>query len=869
MPNFNEKIKFFHDTYEAIKNDNLENSKPLPGKNYFLSDNSVLAIPRNEGESRFPYGRDGFNFWTYASGYMHANEGLFSPFLRAKEGQEPVIAFFAGKKNEDKYDVLPLLAVPEIETNNFGNVERFTIFDVNCTYYICRTDDFDFTIRVFVDSDNKVNFTIQVDNKNSSSEEIYLAWYFNPMLNHSISDNDENRWFRQTEFEDYGDLGRFVFKVNEDLSRSKSVTNFAVLNQGISGENYSLERKAASSSRYNFVGGAHSSLYKARALENGVYDVDETVTAFTETSAASELAFLNLEQNAKVRVDIKLNYIVHCKEDDAYKPLFKDIDIAKLEKDVEKAYHESEENDKSLLIHFDTSEIEGLDAETLTHFMKYLKKQVEFCASIKGFIQLSLGSLIGIRDVYQAIEAVLFYEPELARAKMLESLEFIDPSGRAPRQYSLPTNEGDNPIMDLRPFIDQGHWIIDTFVTYIKYTGDFSILDEELAYYEIIDERGKIVAKTDYKDSALQHMLKVMDFLISNIDPDTKCLKALFGDWNDALDGLGVSKDPNKDYGNGVSVMASLQLYKNLEEMAELLNHLGVHEEEVKLYQKTRAELKEGLLQYAVLDNGERKHIAHGWGEDRDYYVAGFNDPDGVERYGLTAPAFWVISRLYEETPELRDVLVHTFETLDSKYGLKTFEPGFAPGTPGVGRIPKLPIGTAENGAVYIHGSVFGTAALFAMGESKMAWEELVKNLPFTAVHETVSHTPFVMPNSYGYNPELNIDGESMNDWQTGSSNVVLKIILYFVFGIRFEYDGIRIQTAANNPFKSLDLQMKYRGKSLNLALSKDDSRDSRAFKLNGSEMRGNYDENYRADVLFIKSEDLENLEQIDIEVIN
>ena len=33
--------------------------------------------------------------------------------------------------------------------------------------------------------------------------------------------------------------------------------------------------------------------------------------------------------------------------------------------------------------------------------------------------------------------------------------------------------------------------------------------------------------------------------------------------------------------------------------------------------------------------------------------------------------------------------------------------------------------------------------------------------------------------------------------------------------------------------------------------------------------MRGNYDENYRADVLFIKSEDLENLEQIDIEVIN
>lgn len=75
----------------------------------------------------------------------------------------------------------------------------------------------------------------------------------------------------------------------------------------------------------------------------------------------------------------------------------------------------------------------------------------------------------------------------------------------------------------------------------------------------------------------------------------------------------------------------------------------------------------------------------------------------------------------------------------------------------GVGRIPKLPAGTAENGAPYIHASVFGVMALFRMGSPEAAWQELIKSLPMT--HDTISVSPYVMPNSYGYNPEKNVDG--------------------------------------------------------------------------------------------------------------
>ncbi len=137
---------------------------------------------------------------------------------------------------------------------------------------------------------------------------------------------------------------------------------------------------------------------------------------------------------------------------------------------------------------------------------------------------------------------------------------------------------------------------------------------------------------------------------------------------------------------------------------------------------------------------------------------------------------------------DMKSLILSAYDRLGSKYGMKTFEPYFEKGTEGVGRIPDIPKGTAENGATYIHANMFAVMSLFMIGESERAYEELGKILPFT--HETISLSPFVVPNSYGYNEELGIDGESMNDWQTGSSNVLLKLLIRFVFGFEPDYEG-------------------------------------------------------------------------------
>lgn len=79
--------------------------------------------------------------------------------------------------------------------------------------------------------------------------------------------------------------------------------------------------------------------------------------------------------------------------------------------------------------------------------------------------------------------------------------------------------------------------------------------------------------------------------------------------------------------------------------------------------------------------------------------------------------------------------------------------------------------------------------------------------------HDTISVSPYVMPNSYGYNPEKNVDGQSMMDWQTGSSNVTLKLLVRFVAGVRPEYDGVWVQPAAYCPFGAFTAEVPGEGR--------------------------------------------------------
>ena len=783
------KVKqFIKEIKEITTDEQAARRFALPSGCYFLSDDGILCLKRKFGDSRYPYSFGGLTLWAYSSGNVKIEESTFNVILSFAEGKEPNLAFYAGRKAEGGYFPVSITGAGKLPFEN--GVERYTVFTPGAAYYIAETEEFIACVRMFTDERKNVRFTSYIENKTDKPIETYLSAYFNCMLSHGNYEYIETKWFRSVKKTDRG----FSVSVTEYIDRNNCFIHKGNILRDDGGKTV-----YSTTSHTDFCGGMHNQLCCSAALISGRFEENREFTEFTDTAISGDMIPLTL--NGKESYAVSYTLSLSEGEEKEYKT--SDIDkILYSEKPCGGAFGSVPE------INFSGS-WKNINGETFGRFIKNVFRQTEFCARAKNYA----GPYIGIRDIFQQLEAALMWIPDYCREKIVEALNFIGENGRAPRQYSYPKN-GELPPMDLRAFVDQGVWIISTVYTYLCYTGDFSVLSETCGYYKF---DGNKVCYSSERDTVLDHLIRIAEYLISNLDGETNCLRALYGDWNDSLDGLGKTDDEDNEYGSGVSVMASLQFYKNLKELSEILSKLGRSAEAAR-YAAIREKLRDGLKKYAIVKNGkgERK-ILHGWFDKRDGFVGSFCDNDGENRDGLTANAFFVISGAIDWDDSLKKDIISAYCRLDSKYGLKTFEPGFKSENKKVGRITHLPEGTAENGATYIHATLFGIWSLFLMGEEEKAWEQLYKILPLT--HEFISTTPFVMPNSYVYNEEKGFDGESMSDWFTGSGCVLIKVLLWQIFGIKADLNGIKIQPSKFIPFDSAEISLRLRGKDIKVKI--------------------------------------------------
>ena len=811
---------------------NVKSQNRLPGNCFFLDNDEIACFPRAFGDSRFPYSRDGLTLWAYSSGNIKIEESTFNVNLDFTEGKEPTIAFYAGKKTEDGFFPVSITGAGKLPFKK--GIERYTVFTPDAAYYITETEEFNACVRMFTDDKKNLRFTLFIENKTDKPLESYLSAYFNLMLSHGNYEYIETKWYRSSKKTDKG----YAFSVTEYIDRTTCFNHSANMVRDDGGK-----KVYSTTSHTDYCGGMHNQLCCSTALQKGKFEANKEYTEFTDTAIAGDIIPLILNPKESYAVSYTLTVGGEEKE-------YKTENIDKLLYSIDKEFGKNIPEVKFV------GKWKDLDGETLSKFIKNVFRQVEFCSRAKNYA----GPYIGIRDIFQQLEAAIMWIPDYCRTKIVEALNFIGEDGRPPRQYSYPKHENELPAMDLRPFIDQGVWIISTVYKYLCYTGDFTILDEECGYYKFV---GNKVDFSKERDSVLNHLIRIAEYLISKLDEKTNCLRAIYGDWNDALDGLGKTADKDKEYGSGVSVMATLQFYKNLQELSEILDKLGKMTVSER-YKKIRENVGVGLKKYAVVtnDKGERK-ILHGWFDKRKSFVGSFCDNDGKNRDGLTSNAYWVISEMLQDDESLKKDILAAYGRLDSKYGLKTFEPYFGKDNDKVGRINRLPKGTAENGATYIHATLFGIWSLFEMGEEEKAWEQLYKILPIT--HEFISTTPFVMPNSYVENIEKGFDGESMSDWFTGSGCVLIKVLIWCVFGIRPTLDGLYISPANYIPFDKATITVNVKSCAVTVVYGESDGK--RRFFINGKEAECFYDEKLKTQSIYFDNEEIQGKPNIIIKV--
>ncbi len=779
----------------------------LPQNSFYLDYDKVVCLNRDTGESRYPYDGDGLMVWLRSTGFIDALESNFTIFKTANFGEESAVNFFAGIKNNEN-DYTPISITGSSRTANETGVKRYILYSLKCAYCFLEADGMVFALRIHVSEDKHIHFSLNAINTSTKVKEFYIASFMEAILRYA---ENEYFWNRLTKYGKHYENGSFILKSRNAPSHDSLIITSKIYKNAPTSHYWTAARN-------DFIGTKGLSIANALSLRKGSFSKQSANVATTDLPIASDIFHFSLAADDSVRIEYDLSLCHSNNEFEAETLINQQIDAQSIDNALEKLEAKETEEFNNLKIRFKDWKTDKVDAETFNKFLRSVQKQVTICAHGKNYA----GAYLGIRDVFQQLEGALIWKPEVSRQKILVALNYILTSGRAPRMFSVPDDPTRGVAVSLEKYIDQGVWIISTVYTYLAYTGDYSILNEECGYIEHVDiDNDYTTAKvSDERDSVLCHLKRIMNFLLSNIDTEykTDCMRVLFGDWNDAVDGLGETTDEGKEFGSGVTVMATLQFYQNLREMTEILNRIGDNDTElIAKYAAAIHGIEKGLEQYAVDTNskGERR-IVHGWGDKISYKVGSWCDPDGVARYSMTSNSFWAISKFLTRDPSLKSSIMSCVDAVSSKYGLKTFDKPFPEDAKGVGRITRLVPGTYENSCAYVHGSLFATMALFEMGEGERAWAEIEKSSVIT--HDNCTMTTFVMPNSYCENAEYGIDGESMGDWHTGSGTVLIKEAVRYGFGLYPTLDGLLIQTPKYFPAKSGEITLNIKNSKVTLS---------------------------------------------------
>jgi len=844
-----ERIKKLLDDIDALKTKNPDDCT-LPGNVYYLNDSDILCLERTGGESRYPYEMDGRNLWIHSTGHINATESNLTIFRNSPRLQdESNLDFWGGIKMEDGWFPISLTGISK-QLFEPCRVLRYVVYSKRCAYFIADTPKVTYAVRTSITSDKEFVFTCYAENKTNEEVETYIASYFNPMLKCSFNDDVWGAYRR------YGKLyenGACTIERKPSPGENDPIS-FAVINKAVySDSEYTVERTVG---KAQFLGKPGRCMVNAQSLKDGKYEKYAYSVNTLDFAISSDIIKLKVKPMSDATVCYVMG-VVH-DEKEALELCEKPVNLEEINKDILAQEEAEKKRLQGITISFGKCKDEKLNNVIFNKFLKNVQRQIDLCSFGKSYA----GDMLGIRDVFQQLTAASVWNKDDVRNKIVLCMKYIMSNGRAPRQFAVPAVEGAIPKFDIRQFIDQGLWVIETLHKYISKTGDYGILEEKCSYYEIIDEKKEQYKKSDVVDTVLDHLVKITDYLISNIDDRTNCLKILYGDWNDALNGLGVSMDGSSEFGTGCSVMATLQLYKLLKEMAEILESIGGYDEKCKELLSVRDEIAVGLEKFAVQTDGDYRMLIHGWGDKGSYTIGSLRDTDGKKRYSVNPYSFWCISEMIKRDMSYKKDILKAYEMLDSKYGIKTFDQFFPEDMKGVGRIATLTPGTAENANTYVHATTFAIMALFIIGEDKLGWEQIMKILPLT--HREVSKTPFVMPNSYCHNDEYQIDGESFGDWYTGSGAVLYRCIYEYALGIRVELDGVLIATPDYMPFDSVTVETIFKGKDIKFVYTnKNEGR--RKYCIDGVLKEPQTDEISGFKTVFISNEDIKDGMTIEI----
>lgn len=457
---------------------------------------------------------------------------------------------------------------------------------------------------------------------------------------------------------------------------------------------------------------------------------------------------------------------------------------------------------------------------------------VTFCFSRSAsFFESGIGRGMGFRDSNQDLVGFVHQIPERARERILDIAATQFPDGGCYHQYQPLTKKGNNEIG--QGFNDDPMWLILGTVSYIKETGDFSILDEPVPFD---NQKGS-------EQSLFYHLTVSFNHVIENLGPHGLPLIGR-ADWNDCLNLNCFSNNPDE----------SFQTTENKTEgsKAESLMIAGLFVVYGREYVALCTRLgKEREAQRALLEVDKMVAAVkkHGWDGEwflraYDYYGNKVGSSENEEGKIFIESNGWCgMAGIGLEEGMVARAMDAVKERLDCEHGIVLNNPPFSKYYIEYGEISSYPPGYKENAGIFCHNNPWIMIAETVQGRGDRAWEYFRKICPSYTEHISELHKvePYVYAQMIAGKDAFR-PGEAKNSWLTGTAAWNYYAITQYILGIRPDYDGLTIDPCIPADWKGFTVKRRFRGVDYIIEVSNPDGRMKgvRSLSVNGTVINGN-----------------------------
>jgi len=447
-----------------------------------------------------------------------------------------------------------------------------------------------------------------------------------------------------------------------------------------------------------------------------------------------------------------------------------------------------------------------------------------------SFFESGIGRGMGFRDSNQDLIGFVHQIPELARERILDIAATQFEDGGCYHQYQPLTKMGNHALGG--DFNDDPLWLILSVTTYIKETGDFAILDEQVPF-----DNDESKAK-----SLFEHLHASFYHVVNNLGPHQLPLIGR-ADWNDCLNLNCFSDNPNESFqttGNKKGRTAESLMIAGL--------FVVYGKEYVKLCKRIGKDQDASKAQKHV-DNMSGAVKMSGW--DGDWYLRAYDyfgnkvgSKENEEgKIFIESQGWCTMAEIGAEDGMPEKALNSVKEMLDTPYGIVLNNPAFTEYKIEYGEISTYPAGYKENAGIFCHNNPWIIIGETLLGRGDQAWEYFKKICP--AYLEEISELHKVEPYVYcqmiagkdAFKP-----GEGKNSWLTGTASWNFFTATQYILGIQPDYDGLRIDPCIPKEWKEYSVTRKFRGATYFIHISNPNEKCKgvKSIKINGDRINGN-----------------------------